>query len=92
LALGLAKNSGFDSVLKGRGFGRAVSAAKSTPALAYAGTRNLQCHFPAACQALSSSPETHPEPFRLEGNRSLPQLSRHNGLIMSGVSYEVQPH
>jgi hypothetical protein len=50
LALGswlLRKNSGFgfDFVLKGRGFGRAVSAAKSTPALASEGALSLQCHF-----------------------------------------------
>jgi hypothetical protein len=41
----LRKNSGFDFVLKGRGFGRAVSAAKSTPALASEGALNLQCHY-----------------------------------------------
>ena|SRR5258708_26433782 len=39
------KNSDFDFVLKGRGFSRAVSAAKSRPALAAEGTLGLQCHF-----------------------------------------------
>jgi len=41
----LRKNSGFDFVLKGCGFSRAVSTAKSTPALAAEGALGLHCHF-----------------------------------------------
>jgi hypothetical protein len=41
----LRKNSDFDLVLKGRGFSRAVSAAKSMAALAAAGCTSVQSDF-----------------------------------------------
>jgi hypothetical protein len=41
----LRKNSGFDFALKGRGFSRAVNAAKSIAALAAEGSRSLQSDF-----------------------------------------------
>jgi hypothetical protein len=41
----LRKNSDFDLVLKGRGFSRAVSAAKSIAALATAGCTSVQSDF-----------------------------------------------
>jgi hypothetical protein len=43
------KKPGFDFVLKGRGFSRAVSAVKAMAALAAEGSRGLQCEFFATC-------------------------------------------
>jgi len=45
MPLQAAENSVLDFVLKGCGFSRAVSAAKSTPALTAEGALGLQCHF-----------------------------------------------
>jgi hypothetical protein len=45
------KNSGFDFVLKGRGFSRAVSATQLTQALAAEGVRSVRCHLFRACSA-----------------------------------------
>jgi len=41
----LWNNSGFDFILKGPGFSRAVNAAKTIPALAAEGALSLQCRF-----------------------------------------------
>jgi hypothetical protein len=48
----LRKNSDFDLVLKGRGFSRAVSAAKPIAALAAAGGTACDPTFSAACSGV----------------------------------------
>ena len=53
----LRKNSDFDRVLKGCGFSRAVSAAKSAAALAAGEMTGREKTFSAACSAVPPKPE-----------------------------------